>query len=224
MTANGTNSTLHLNEQYSVLFVIPPELHYIESNVSQKIEAGREFRQKLGILSVAGYAREKTSAKIQILDCLAEGIGLDELTNIIKNERPDLVGFSVLTFNVLDCMEASRTIQAASPNTRICMGGFHPTIYPSETLNLTEPDYIVVGDGEVTFSELVNELAKEKGGTDYSLGNIDGLGWKDSNGKNILNNPRAMVSREEYNSFGLPEGLRKTYDWYLSNVANAAGK
>ena len=47
----------------SVLFIIPPENHYIESNVSPKIEKGREFRQKLGLLYVGGYVRDATGVE-----------------------------------------------------------------------------------------------------------------------------------------------------------------
>ncbi len=42
----------------NILFVVPPEKYYIESYVTKKLDKGREFRQKLGILYVAGTLRE----------------------------------------------------------------------------------------------------------------------------------------------------------------------
>jgi len=41
-----------------IFFIVPPELHFIEAYNTKKVDKGREFRQKLGILAVAGYLRD----------------------------------------------------------------------------------------------------------------------------------------------------------------------
>ncbi len=88
------------------------------------------FCQQLGILYVAEYLREVGKYKPAVIDCLVEGMGIGKLKNYIKREKPDVVGFSVLTFNLLDCLDAAKDVKEVSPNTKVCFGGFHVSLYP----------------------------------------------------------------------------------------------
>lgn len=204
----------------SVVFVIPPENHYIESNVSPRIEKGREFRQKLGLLYVGGYLRHATGVVPAIVDCLADGWSLDDLEAHMRRVKPDLVGFSVLTFNILDCLDAARVIRRASPRTRICFGGFHATIYPRETLALPETDFVVFGDGEVTLAELVAALAAGGEDCEKRLSAIDGLGWKSATGERVLNRPRRMITRAEFDALPMPAHDLLDFDKYSVVLAD----
>jgi len=205
-----------------VLFIVPPEKHYIESYVTKKLDKGREFRQKLGILYVAGYLRKHSDAGIEIIDSLADGLGSDDLKKIIKEKKPDVVGFSVLTFNLLDCIDVSKIIREVSPVTKICFGGFHSTIYPKETLNFPEVDYIIFGDGEITFTELINVLSECGGGDiDARLTSIVGLGWKNSKfGLPVINKPRKAVANLD--SLTMPAHDLIDLDKYTVVLANDA--
>jgi len=195
-----------------VFLVVPPELYFIEAYNTKKLDQRREFRQKLGIMAVAGYLREVGGITPTIIDSLADGLSLDDLKKIFQEEQPDIVGFSVLTFNILDCLNVVGVINEVSPATKVCFGGFHPTIQPMETLVLPGVDFIITGEGEVTFTELVHYLRDFRTGktnnsskipildpTDFTvekkeeLSAIDGLGWKDEKGNPILNVPRKAV-------------------------------
>ena len=175
-----------------VIFIVPPEKHFIESYVTKKLDKGREFRQKLGILWVAGYLREKSGITPRVIDCLADGLDLESLQPILEKEQPDVVGFSVLTFNILDCLEVTAMIRRVSPKTKIVFGGFHPSLYPLESLNLSGVDFVVYGEGEITFNELILAIKNNPEGAsrDQALADIDGLAWSDSDGKDHVNSPR----------------------------------
>ncbi len=178
----------------NILFVVPPEKYYIESYVTKKLDKGREFRQKLGILYVAGTLREGTPFDVEVIDSLADGLDSSDIRRIIKEKKPDVVGFSVLTFNLLDCLDVAKIIREVSPSTKICFGGFHPTIYPQETLDFPEVDYVVFGEGEITFKELVKAI--DLGGNmDSNLSTIDGVGWKNSLGTTFINKGRKAVPK-----------------------------
>lgn len=177
-----------------VFFIVPPEKFYIESYVTRKLDKGREFRQKLGILYVAGTLRENPSFEVDVIDSLADGLNSSDIRRIVKEEKPDIVGFSVLTFNLLDCIDVAKIIRDVSPNTKICFGGFHPTIYPQETLDFPEVDYIVFGEGESTFKELVEAIDK-CGNLESRLPSIDGIGWKNSFGTGSLNKARKAAAK-----------------------------
>jgi len=179
-----------------VMFIVPPEQHFIESYVTKKLDKGREFRQKLGIMYVAGAMRDSTGIVPQIVDCLADGYGLEDLKNLAHEEKPDLVGFSVLTFNLLDCLEAATAIKSVSPDTKVCFGGFHVSIYPLETLNLPNVDYVVIGEGEITFPDFIKCLmTHDQIPAVDALREIDGLGFIDSHGKAVINKSRKPIGK-----------------------------
>lgn len=175
-----------------VLFIVPPESHSIESYTSKKIIKGREFRPNLGLLCVAGYLRYKTQISPVIIDCLAEGIGYDRIEEIIQKYDPDIVGMSVLTFNLLDCLKTAEIIKQANKNIKICFGGFHPTLYPEETCRLDNVDFVVMGEGEETFAELISKLVDDIDCKRFD--EIDGLGWVDNSGNVVLNKHRKPIS------------------------------
>lgn len=187
-----------------VFLIVPPEMNFIESYVSQKVDKGREFRQKLGLLSVAGYLRDVGGITPRIVDSLADGLDLDDLTAILEEEQPDLVGFSVLTFNILDCLAVVERLKKVCPRTKVCFGGFHVSLYPTETLALPNVDFIVFGDGEVTFTELVHALAAPASRQSEKLASVKGLGWEDRDGRAVLNTARPMLGRDEYDALPMP--------------------
>lgn len=175
-----------------ISFVIPPEQHFIESYVTKKLSKNREFRPKLGLLYVAGYLKKHGACTPGIIDCLAEGYDIQDLERIIQLEQPDIVGFSVLTFNLLDCLSAAKAIKRVSPDTKICFGGYHVTLYPKESLNLPNVDYVVFGEGEITFTELVKYHRAFQAGKNNleDLKSIEGIGWIDEQGNQVLNSSR----------------------------------
>lgn len=183
-----------------VLLLIPPEQYSIESYTSERITKTREFRPKLGILCVAGYLKEKTGVTPIIIDCPTDGLASDQIENIIEIHNPDIVGMSVLTFNLLDCIDAANRIKGKDKSIKICFGGFHPTLYPQETCELGSVDFVVVGEGEETFAELIMSLRSNLMST--NIAEIDGLAWKDSDGTVIINRPRNLI--DDLDKLGLP--------------------
>lgn len=183
-----------------VLFIVPPDLYSIESYTSDKIIKTREFRPRLGILCVAGYLRDKIGIVPTIVDCPAEGINIEDIKDIIEKYDPDIVGLSVLTFNLLDCLEVAKKIKELNEGIKICFGGFHPTLYPKETLNFECVDFIVVGEGEKPVSELIARLILDKECNNFH--DINGIGWKDTNGLGILNAPGKVT--DNLDELGLP--------------------
>ena len=113
------------------------------------------IRPHLGLLYVAAVLRQTLGIEVRIIDSNVDDITLDDLKGIIATETPDIVGFSVLTFNLLNCLAVSRMIRENSPHSIICYGGWHPTLYPEETLKQNCVDYVIIGEGERTFTELV---------------------------------------------------------------------
>ncbi len=172
-----------------VLFLVPLEGKYLGASSHPVLDRKREPRPKLGILSVATYLKaRRPDVSIKVVDCSVEGMRDAQVAALLRSYEPDLVGITCLTFTYRDAIATAQLVRRASPNALICMGGFHVTLYPQETLEQDCVDFVVVGEGEHTFADLVEHL---KGG-DPDLGQIEGLGYKDG-GEVRLNSPRDPV-------------------------------
>lgn len=178
-----------------IFFIIPPNIHYIEPYAYVEADKSNAIRPSLGLLYVAAAVKDIPGIEIRIVDMNLDRISMEELEQVISEERPDMVGFSVLTFNLLNCLEACKVIRRGSPSTKICFGGWHPTLYPQETLAFEAVDYIVIGEGEITFRELVEREMDPEGVTDGRLAAISGLGYRSSKGEIVINPPRPVVKR-----------------------------
>lgn len=163
-----------------VLFVVPPEEHSIESSVPKQLESGKGIYPKLGLLYVASYLeRHGSGHEVSVLDAYAEGLSYPAMIERIRAWRPDMVGLSVLTFNLIDSWKTARLIKELDPEIKVCMGGQHVTLYPDETLALPGVDYIVHGEGELAFTALIEALSRDlpESAKWAALREIAGLGF-----------------------------------------------
>jgi len=176
-----------------IFLIVPPNLHYIEPYAYIEADKSNTIRPYLGLLYIAAAVKDIPDIDIRIIDANADELSMEELEELIIKESPDMVGFSVLTFNLLNCMEVSKIVRKCSPRTTICYGGWHPTLYPQETLAFDFVDFIVIGEGELTFQELVKIYKKNKSQAEKELAVIKGIGFKTSDGHIIINPPRGVV-------------------------------
>jgi radical SAM superfamily enzyme YgiQ (UPF0313 family) len=93
---------------------------------------------------------------------------------LLAEHSPDLVGLSVMTFQRRTALRLIDLIRAERPGVPVVVGGYDPSLAPEiYTPDATGVDYIVRGEGDVTFRELVRAL--EQGG---DLGGIAGLSFR----------------------------------------------
>ena len=155
-----------------IFLIVPPNIHYIEPYAYIEADKSNTTRPNLGLLYVAAAVKDIPGIDIRIVDANIDELSMEELEERISKESPDMVGFSVLSFNLLNCMEVSLTIKKCSPRTLICFGGWHPTLYPEETLSFEFVDFIVIGEGELTFQELLKVFNNNKSPTEKELSEI----------------------------------------------------
>jgi anaerobic magnesium-protoporphyrin IX monomethyl ester cyclase len=108
-----------------------------------------------------------------------------EILDEIKAYNPDLVGISInFTMIAKASGKIAKLIKEWNPNVKIVVGGPHATIVPDETLSDENIDFLIRHEGEYALLELVQ-------GKDHR--EIEGLGYKDDNGKLIHNPDRNMI-------------------------------
>ena len=164
-----------------ILFLVPPETISLESSVPKALEGGKGYYPKLGLLYVAAYYERETGNTATFIDCPPENVSEEDMLARVREVKPDMVAMSIMTFNLLDALRTAMVLKKENPNIKICLGGPHVNLYPKETLDQPEIDYVVFGEGEKIFTRLV--LALENG--NEPLSSINGLGWKQDNTSNI---------------------------------------
>ena len=114
---------------------------------------------------------EQEGHDVKILDASLEKKDTDEVLAEIETYRPDLVGATVFTALYAQAKEILKRAKREFPQIVTVAGGPHVTVLPEETLRDMGPDYIVVGEGEITILELVATLESQG-----DAGDIAGVG------------------------------------------------
>jgi len=112
----------------------------------------------LGILSIGSYLKRHCQANTILLDAQALNMMVADVIEYTRRIKPDIVGISTWTDFWYDICTMADGIKSVLPDTHICLGGPHLSIYPRESLMRGSVDSIVVGDGELPFFHLARRL------------------------------------------------------------------
>jgi len=118
-----------------------------------------------------------------------------------KTTDADVVCISSLSQDFDEVEIAAANIKKEHPDALILLGGQHITHFP-ETLP-PSVDIGVIGEGEVTFLELIKSYVKNKSLTCEALRSIKGIVFRDSTGELIKTESRRLI--ENINELGLPD-------------------
>ena len=112
--------------------------------------------------------------------------------SLIKSLKPDIIGFSILTPTAPRAYKAAKLLkQELGDDILIFAGGPHPTFMYEEALR-NGIDVVVMGEGEITSSELIRVI--EKYGYDpYKLSDVKGIAYKDRDGAVRVTPPRPLI-------------------------------
>jgi radical SAM superfamily enzyme YgiQ (UPF0313 family) len=83
------------------------------------------------------------------------------LVEEIENFRPDIVGVGCVTAGYYECVKVLKEIKALNPQIVTVVGGHHASVMPQDFAK-TFVDFIVIGEGEQTFPELIDSLERKR--------------------------------------------------------------
>ncbi|WP_041644162.1 B12-binding domain-containing radical SAM protein [Mahella australiensis] len=133
----------------------------------------------LGVAYLAAYLRKDGKHSVDIIDMNAQPIKLQD----IPWRDWDIVGISGDTSRHNKVLEIAAYAKEAS---RIVVtGGYHVTFLDEDVLRTGNADYVVRGEGEEIFAELVDALADGGG-----VSKVNGISYLDADG-NIV---RALLN------------------------------
>ncbi len=144
----------------------------------------------------AAFIREKKAADVEVLDCRALGIAMDEMVDDVAGRRPDVVFFgSVIpaaggAAQLNRFHEAMTRIKTLAPQTITIGGGLMYTAVPAQLIqDNPQLDFVIVGDCEHTLLELLEEL--KRSAPDFTQ--VKGLAYR-KDGKAVLNPRRPLIT------------------------------
>src|SRR3989344_1174414 len=116
-------------------------------------------------------------------------VSMGQAIEHIKDFNPDIIGLTAAPPTINKCFVIAEAVKKILSDSKIVIGGPHPTALPDESIKKDFIDFVAVGEGEMTMLELAKELMK-KGKKDFRK--IKGLVFKDKN-RIIKNAPRERI-------------------------------
>ena len=117
-------------------------------------------------LAYLGAVLEQDGFDVRIYDQHAVHADNDALMAYVRAFRPDVVGFSCLTFVMETVEDASRRLRAFDSNIKIIAGNIHATYFPKEMIELEIADYVIREEGEEALLAICRELRNDRDPTD----------------------------------------------------------
>ncbi len=142
----------------------------------------------LGLCSIAGNLK---GGEVKIVDLAFHNKNIANFIRHITREfRPEIVGLSAMSFQYDSARRVAQICRSLNPGIIIVLGGYHASLMYEEIGSGADADlfdFMVRGEGEITFPKLVHEL--ENSGREFGL--IQGLSFH-QNGR-FQHNPQAPL-------------------------------
>jgi anaerobic magnesium-protoporphyrin IX monomethyl ester cyclase len=151
------------------------------------------YTMPLALIALASYL-DKEKYEVVIVDGRLEEDPIARLRYECKNAI--CLGISVLTgAPIKDALLVTQKIKESNPLIHVTWGGWHPSLFPEETLRETPADSVVIGQGEITFAEILRCLE-----TSSTLTGVAGIAYRNCN-EIIRNSERRLVDINEFPAF-----------------------
>ncbi|MFH1594069.1 MAG: radical SAM protein [Candidatus Omnitrophota bacterium] len=188
------------------LLIQPPSRSSLDFGGSlKKNYGGHEL--ELGLLYIAAFLEEK-GIGVTFLDMSLYDDAERRLIDILGHNTFDFIGITAYTNSIKAAGRVAEVIKKKS-EAKIVIGGAHASALPLETLDaFRDFDYLVYGEGEKTFTQLVMEA---------DIPNIKGLVWRDE-GEIVQNPPQDPV--EDLNALPFPARHLLDFDKYIPPPGN----
>jgi len=195
-----------------ILLINPPFEYTIQSCQPKILEEGLDFLPPLGIMYIAAYLEKRTNYKVEILDTQVEQLKYNQIKEEIKKRNPDIIGITAMTFTIIDVIKTAKIAKEINPNIKIILGGPHVIIYPEETINIPEVDFVVLGEGEQVIKQLLDNISNPD-----KLKKIKGIVFKEND--KIINTGRTEFITN-LNVLPFPARHLTPYKKYFSIVSS----
>ena len=123
----------------------------------------------IGIMSLATYLKRfLTTLEIKLMDFGIEYSSEEELIEIIKNEKPDFIGFRAISANLRILSPLLSQVRKYCPDSLIMVGGPYVSEKNTDEFVNTEADAFFIGEAEASLLEVLKRVLENKDYSDVS--------------------------------------------------------
>jgi len=187
----------------------------------------------LGLAYIASFLRQH-NYEVKIIDAVIEdfenveeverglykcGLSWEDLRKRIEEHNPDIVGISCIFIPRFgNVVKISQIVKEINKEIKVVVGGMHVSCCPEDVLSCDSIDFVVIGEGELTFLMLIKALESNKG----DLSAIDGIAFKSSKGEIVINPRQDLI--EDLDSLPFPAWDLLAIEKYFSIGRDALAK
>jgi len=132
----------------------------------------------------------------------------ETVERLVREHQPEVVGLSVMTFQRKTALQIIALVRSLRPEVRVVVGGYDPSLAPQAYMSDGNGiDYIVRGEGEITFRELLRALERGDG-----FHHILGLSYRAADGWH--DNPSRPVHTLDGDDIRLPDRKARVLNGY----------
>jgi radical SAM superfamily enzyme YgiQ (UPF0313 family) len=146
------------DQKLDCLLIYPPNFHTNKDNIWKEVSSNFP---PLGLAQIAGYVRSKGHS-VRIIDCNISSPSVEAFGPFFdKKIVPSfssikVIGITSMTCNIKKAYKIAEICKTIYPNSLIVFGGVHPTNLYHEVISNKYVDVVVIGEGEITFEEILS--------------------------------------------------------------------
>ncbi|MBU1169611.1 MAG: B12-binding domain-containing radical SAM protein [Proteobacteria bacterium] len=138
------------------------DLPFAAETAPEEVKEYLWSKYNMALVALGTYIKENSGYGVSLVNMVRDANAQASLTHRLRHNPPAVVGITLYTYSLFNAYKMITTIKKESPGTHICVGGPHVNMYPMETMLLDHIDSIVLGDGEVPFLQICEQVI-EKG-------------------------------------------------------------
>src|SRR3989338_2827890 len=170
-----------------IVLISPPFGEEESAGKTESMKAVLNIIPPLGLCYIAAVL-EKNGYDVSIIEGQLDMTYETVIKEAIR-QKPDVVGMSILTPMLGMVKKIAQNIKKELPYTLVVVGGSHVTALPAQTLQAECFDAAIIGEGEYTFLDFVNDHEKNNSA---NLAQIKGLAFK-KGGHVVINERREFI-------------------------------
>jgi anaerobic magnesium-protoporphyrin IX monomethyl ester cyclase len=151
--------------------------------------------QPLGVLYIAALLRHH-GTDVQVIDADVDGLTVPEMVDVILASKPDLVGFSLMTPQLIPALQTCVGLKEARPDLMIVLGGAHIDSTHEDVFSMADCfDFAIYGEGEFALLEALQRI--QETGTATLADRLAGVGnviYRDDQGRVTRNQSRPFLA------------------------------
>jgi anaerobic magnesium-protoporphyrin IX monomethyl ester cyclase len=163
-----------------------------------------------GLTSLAGNIDPHHNVAVADLILVQDRVR-QTVERLVRDIEPDIVGLSVMTFQRKTAKKIIDFIRQLRPQAKIAVGGYDPSLAPDGYMDETtgKVDFIVRGEGEITFRQLLRAIEEESG-----FDHIAGLSYR--SGERFYHNQERGVSSLDDSEIRPPNRKARVLQGYMN--------